>query len=298
MGSMRSSGGSGCVGRDGVAAQYAGGMKDAKPRRGYSSRAAVPKAVLARLNRGEEPTLTLSEWLAVDLGVLARSVIRECADAEVADSTGALADRLAGEGVGVMARHRAIAAHLHAAVGAARARRKLIAFLGAHVADIPRQWATFMVGLDAPMEMKGRMEAVRPFAADDSMGVREIAWMVLRPGVVGDVEGAVKALGAWARDGDANVRRCAIEATRPRGVWCEHIAELKAAPWKGEGLLECVMADGSRYVQNSAGNWLNDASKGREGAEWVKRFTRAALKRHGGPETAYIVKRGLRTLEG
>jgi 3-methyladenine DNA glycosylase AlkC len=273
-------------------------MKNAKPRRGYSSRAAVPKAVLARLNRGEEPTLTLSEWLAVDLGVLARAVLGECPAADLAESTGALADRLAAEGVGVMARHRGIAAHLHAGVGAARARRKLIGFLGSHVADIPRQWATFMVGLDAPMEMDGRMEAVRPFAADMSMGVREIAWMVLRPGVVGDVEGAVKALLVWARDGDVNVRRCVIEATRPRGVWCEHIAELKAEPWKGERLLECVMADESRYVQNSAGNWLNDASKTKEGAAWVRRFTRDALKRSDGPQTAYIVKRALRTVEG
>jgi 3-methyladenine DNA glycosylase AlkC len=58
------------------------------------------------------------------------------------------------------------------------------------------------------------------------------------------------------------------------------------------------MADESRYVQNSAGNWLNDASKTKEGAAWVRRFTRDALKRSDGPQTAYIVKRALRTVEG
>ncbi|MFZ4576242.1 MAG: DNA alkylation repair protein, partial [Phycisphaerales bacterium] len=255
------------------------------------------KAVLTRLNRGEEPTITLSEWLAVDLAVLAERVLSSRGHAELAKSARAVAAKLSKDGGGVMERHRAIAAHLHAQSPDARARADLIEYFASHVSEIPRQWAAFMVAVDAPLEIVARMEVVRPYAADGHMGVREIAWMVLRPGVAADVPGAIGALREWATHPDANVRRCAIEATRPRGVWCSHIAELKAEPWAAESLLSCVMADGSRYVQNSAANWLNDASKTKAGAAWVKRFTRDALKRSDGPETAYIVKRALRTVK-
>lgn len=98
-------------------------------------------------------------------------------------------------------------------------------------------------------------------AADEHFGVREIAWLSVRKYIVNEPQKSIDILSKWARNSNPNIRRFASEATRPRGVWCVHIDVLKQKPELGLPILEHLKNDSSKYVQDSVGNWLNDASK-------------------------------------
>ena len=99
----------------------------------------------------------------------------------------------------------------------------------------------------------------------------------------------------WTTNKDENIRRFASEATRPRGVWCEHIEELKLKPELGLIILNPLKSDNSKYVQDSVGNWLNDASKTQP--EFVKNLCEKWKKVSPTKETAYIIKKAMRTIE-
>ena len=118
--------------------------------------------------------------------------------------------------------------------------------------------------------------------------------MSYRPYLSLNLDRALRELEDRVRDPDPNVRRCAIESTRPRGVWCAHIAELKEKPDKGLPLLEEVRADESRYVQLSVANWLNDISKTNPG--WVRGICLRWQAQSSTKETAWIVNHALRSI--
>lgn len=138
------------------------------------------------------------------------------------------------------------------------------------------------------------LQAIRPFAADGHFNVREYAWIDVRKTIVQNLPESIAILSVWATDGDENIRRFASEVTRPRGVWCEHIEILKQNPELGLPILEPLKSDTSRYVQNSVGNWLNDASKTRP--EFVRELCKHWEKESDTKETQYIIKRALRTI--
>lgn len=77
-----------------------------------------------------------------------------------------------------------------------------------------------------------------------------------------------------------------------RGVWCKHTEMLEQNPALGSPILEPLKSDYSKYVRNSVGNWLNDASKTQSG------FVRKLCRRWESEtkETKYIVKKALRTV--
>ena len=82
--------------------------------------------------------------------------------------------------------------------------------------------------------------------------------LALRPHVVKDRMGAISHLVPWVGNPSANIRRFAIEATRPRGVWSAHIPELKSDPKNARPLLNLLMSDLSgelaqRCVENEPG---------------------------------------------
>lgn len=260
-------------------------------RKGAARIALIPPAVLDALNEGLIETVNLNEFLAIDLAHLARSV---AAQVGLDDRHERLSDTLA-----MLDAFKPMKRHLHVArafydMTAEHPQRDAVAHrLASHTSDVARCWAAqwlMFSGLNLP----DKLHAVRRFAADRHFGVREIAWMAVRDDLVAALDPGLALLQPWVLDGDANIRRFASEATRPRGVWCAQIEALKQEPWRAVGLLEPLRADPSRYVQNSVANWLNDASKSQ--AAWVSQLCERWRDESDLPQTRYIVQRALRTL--
>ena len=252
-------------------------------RKGATRTADIPKAVLEGLNAGTLESVNLTEWLAVDGVRLLEAVLpalklkSEKQVLETAREVSAL---------GVMQRTERIALALEIA------QVKLEPLVN-HTSDTVRCWAAF-VAVKRAKDFKTALEAVRPFAADAHFGVREIAWMAWRPLLAVNLEPGLQALEPWTAHGDANLRRFASEASRPRGVWCAHIQALKDQPELALHLLEPLQSDPSKYVQTSVANWLNDASKTR--ANWVEGVCARWLEDQPSQATQWIVNHALRSV--
>ena len=166
--------------------------------------------------------------------------------------------------------------------------------LASHTSDMVRAWAAYTVAANPDMQLDQRLNITRRFAADRSHAVRECAWDSYRQYIAAEPRTGIGLLIPWLSDTDPNIRRCAVESTRPMGVWTAHIAALKTDPELGLPLLEPVRSDPSRYVQNAVANWLNDASKTQP--EWVLETTERWLAESQSRETQWIVNRARRTL--
>lgn len=237
---------------------------------------------LASLNAGTAEAATLAECLAVDFTALMHNVLPEI-------STDALAKMESGAATGISKRMSLAAQLIHEELGSAALDR-----LGRHLSDTVRGWACFMIGAADGMPLRERLEAIRPYADDRHFGVREWSWLAVRPHLAVALEAAIAILAKWTADPSGHIRRFASEATRPRGVWCAHIPALKAQPELGLAILEPLCADPSSYVQNSVGNWLNDAGKDRP--DWVQTLCAGWSAESPVPATARICKRALRSI--
>ncbi len=251
-------------------------------RRGAARRADVPTDVLAALNAGTLETATLVEGLAVDFAALMAAAVPEAG----ADAPGRLA---ALAGAGVTQRMAAAGALLAERLGAAGAER-----LAGHPSDTVRGWAAYAVGAAPGLALAERLARVRALADDRHFGVREWAWLAVRPHVAADVPRAVALLAPWTAEPSERLRRFASEATRPRGVWAAQLRALVQDPGLGLPVLEPLRADPSRYVQDSVGNWLNDAAKARP--DWVRALCARWQAGEAAPATARICARALRSL--
>lgn len=237
------------------------------------------------------PTVNLNEFLAIDLRRLATSVAAAIGlepQAERLQDTLAMLPACA-----PMKRHGHIARALYDLTEPRPDRDQVAHALATHPSDVARCWAAQWIAFTA-LPLAEKLQAVWRFAGDPHFGVREIAWMAVRAEIAGDVDAAVRLLQPWAVHPDANIRRFASEATRPRGVWCAQIETLKREPWRGLPLLEPLRADPSRYVQNSVANWLNDAAKTQP--QWVGQVCGRWSRESPGAATAYIVRRGQRSV--
>jgi len=169
--------------------------------------------------------------------------------------------------------------------------------LRVHRSDTVRGWACYMLAAQPPSPkctLARRLTLLRPLADDAHFGVREWAWIALRPHLAAELENAIALLAPWTGEASERLRRFASEALRPRGVWCAHIAALKATPALGLPLLAPLRADASHYVQDSVANWLNDAAKTQP--EWVHALTTRWLAESPCAATERIVTRALRSL--
>jgi 3-methyladenine DNA glycosylase AlkC len=266
-------------------------------RRGYSSIASIPRDVRERLDAAVESTRTLSEALAIDVGAYLRAI-----DPGVSvDAAMACTD------AGGITRALALAARTMLDLRGPAC----VDTLAAHPTDTARGIAAFALALHAQEHawtLERTLQRVRPLADDAHFGVREWAWLGVRPIVAAafeaDASEAVRAFVPWSSDGSERVRRFASEATRPRGVWCAWIGALRRAPAVALPILEPLHADPSVYVQDSVGNWLNDASK--DDAAFVRGVCARWSARNGAHDgargeaaasaTKRIVTRALRTI--
>jgi 3-methyladenine DNA glycosylase AlkC len=149
------------------------------------------------------------------------------------------------------------------------------------------------VGHAPDVSLHDRLDLIRPYADDPHFAVREWAWLSLRPHVAEDIASAIPLLSPWTASPSARVRRFASEVTRPRGVWSAHIRTVKQDPEIAISILEALKADEDRYVQDSVGNWLNDASK--SNLAWVRMTCDRWLKGETSMATERICRRALRT---
>jgi 3-methyladenine DNA glycosylase AlkC len=261
------------------------------PRKGASRISAVPAALLQALQAGQTATVNLVEFLAIDLTQLAPQVAQSIG---LDPQAWRLQNTLASLGAyKPMQRHGQIARALFDMAAPLPERDCLADRLANHPSDIARSWAAYWLTC-SDLGLAEKLRAVRRFAVDSHFGVREMAWSALRADVIAQLDQALVLLAPWVRDSDAGARRFACEVTRPRGVWCAQIEALKAAPWRAEALLTPLLADPSRYVQNSVANWLNDASKSEP--QWVQQLCQRWLAQSAEPATRYITQRALRTL--
>ncbi|MBA3468262.1 MAG: DNA alkylation repair protein [Herpetosiphonaceae bacterium] len=253
----------------------------AQPARSGATRMAdIPAAILAQLNAGQLPTATLAEGLAIDMLALVQAAVPEVAELA--------AERLAGD-LGIVQRMSVVGTLLAEELGLYGLRH-----LKKHPADTVRGWAAYMVAGLPGRPLDERLELIRPLADDPHFAVREWAWLALRPHLASDLPAALELLQPWTGADSANLRRFAVESTRPRGVWCAHIAALKHDPAAGLALLEPLRADDQRYVQLSVANWLNDASKSQP--EWVRALCERWAVESPAPATVWIINHATRTL--
>lgn len=164
-----------------------------------------------------------------------------------------------------------------------------------HRSDTVRGMAAYVLALQ-PLPLSVQLTRVKPLADDPHFGVREWAWLATRPAVAASLDEALLLLQPWVHDPSVYVRRFAVEVTRPRGVWCTHIPQLKSNPHLALPLLDPLKSAPEKYVQDSVSNWLNDASKSKSG--WVRDVCARWTAESSTPETSRICRRALRTLRG
>jgi len=253
----------------------------ANPRKTPGSIRIAP-AILAELNAGTRESANLMEGLAVDFAALMAAAIPHV--------RGDVRARLTVGKPSITQRMRIAGEILLEHVGFGELDSFLI-----HESDTVRGWAAYVIGLAPGLSLSERLTLIRPLANDDHFGVREWAWLPLRPYIAADIKRAIRILGPWVHEESTYLRRFAVEATRPRGVWTEHIAELKENPKLGLPLLSPLRTDPERYVQDSVSNWLNDAAKSRP--DWVRDLVDGWADDCEDPNTLRICRRAVRSIQ-
>ncbi|MCI0357718.1 MAG: DNA alkylation repair protein [Planctomycetaceae bacterium] len=260
-----------------------------KPARRMSE---IPPQVLAALNRGETETANLVEWLATDQRQLARHVFGAAGIGKHLDAV--LAAVATVPKPTAMQQTRIIGLALARVVEVKESPRSAYQRLLRHPSDVVRNWVGFIVGGQDGLGLAEKLNAIQSLAADKHFGVRETAWLAVRPAVEQELEAAIDLLSTWPDHEHEGIRRFASEVTRPCGVWCNHLVRLKSEPQLALPILEPLKSDAAKYVRDSVGNWLNDASKSQP--KWVVSLCRRWQRESKTPETAYIVNKALRTL--
>ncbi len=279
----------------------------------------IPRATVLALSRGERETKNLAEALALNDHTLLLAAFPTLPPRD-ADAL-----KLAKKNNLGVTRRMALAATIlfNAAGDRDAAQRDLFRRAASHPSDTVRGWACYLVALAPGLSLAERLRRIRPLADDPHFGVREWAWMALRPHIATEIDadmgahmparidadasgtgrgtrgpgetGATLAmLTPWTAEPSPFLRRYAVEITRPRGVWCAHLRPLRADPRPALPILEPLRADPEKYVQDSVANWLNDAAK--DHPDWVRTLTARWNHESPAPATKRITTRAQRSL--
>ncbi len=261
-------------------------------RKGARKAQDIPENVLTLLNRGEIPTVNLTEWLAVDQIKLIKSTFHKIGLKDSIDTIIKVIEQQ--KKPSTMSSIKLIGQHLYEFCSQSKTVMSTTGFLSNHQSDTIRCYAPYLIALNNDLSISKKLDQSRKLIADKHFGVREVVWMALRPEIEKNLNESIEILYEWTNDNDENIRRFTTEATRPRGVWCKHIEELKESPEQLLPILEKLKSDKSKYVQDSVGNWLNDASKSRP--EFVISLCEKWKQELPTAETKKIIKRALRTI--
>lgn len=246
--------------------------------------ATVDTGFRRELEAGRVEARSLVEILVLDMRVLMAAVAPEirASDRERLETPGPNGRR-----PGITQRMALAGELLHARFGCDAFTR----FAG-HRSDTVRGWAAYALARQGGT-LARLYERVRPLADDANSGVREWAWIALRPAVLADLDQAITLGTRWVQHARPNLRRFAVEITRPQGVWCAHCEPLKREPALGLPLLEPLRGETEKYPQDSVANWLNDAAKHQP------EFVRDLCARWGlgtTPASARLIRRALRSV--
>lgn len=254
----------------------------------------VPAEVLGLLNRGEIETVNLTEWLAIDHIQLIQHVFPRLGISE--QIVEFLAEKVAVQKKPTaMTNTKLIGSSLFVTYNQAYEYPEIVEKLSTHPSDAIRCYAPYLIALDFTRSLEEKLVASAKLVADSHFGVREVVWFALRPEIDKELPTAISFLSQWADSDNENIRRFTTEATRPRGVWCKHIEALKEQPELALPILEKLRSDPSKYVQDSVGNWLNDASKSQP--DFVHELCMKWQAESPSKATQKIIKRARRTLD-
>ncbi len=258
-----------------------------RDRKGPRSLKDLNPEVIEYLNKGWVETKNLMEWLATDQLVLLKGVLKDLEkeewypDFEIAVNaqkkpTANSNTKVIGQTLSMLTSDKSI-----------------YNTLKSHTSDLVRCWSCWAESLlyDSVPDL---LEVMKVYAADTHFGVREVVIFATKERMIEDLDTSIAILSTWTQDTDENIRRYAAEALRPVGVWTKKITAFQEDPEQGVSLIEPLKSDSSKYVRDSVGNWLNDASKSQP--EWVQAICKRWETASPTKETAYIIKKGLRTL--
>ncbi|MDR0282238.1 MAG: DNA alkylation repair protein [Candidatus Peribacteria bacterium] len=265
-------------------------MTDTK-RKGARSIKEIPPDILNQLNRGEIETANLVERLGIHPEILLENVLTQHNRKKYLKPISEKINSL--EKQTFMALCQVIVTGLYKQI-TTHNDNEFFQAISTHQSDLVRCRAACIIVEDSTLTIKQILEKMQPFATDRHFNVREVARSVMRKNIIQNLDETLTILSKRATNEDENIRRFASEATRPRGVCCTHIKQLKENPELALSILEPLKSDKSKYVQNSVGNRLNDASKTQP--EFVRKLCQRWEKESNTEETKYIIKRALRTI--
>ena len=261
--------------------------KHIQERKGARSLKDLNPEVIDYLNMGKIETKNLMEWLATDQLILLKTILEPLGKMDWFPSFEEAVNN----------QKKPTANSNTKVIGETFVQLADLEFVRAnlanHLSDIVRCWACWAESLFFD-EINALLEAMKPYAADAHFGVREVVIFASKERAIVDLETSISILTNWTSSEDENVRRYAVEGLRPIGVWTKKIAEFQEKPEMAKSILEPLKSDTSKYVRDSVGNWLNDASKSQP--DWVRSLCEQWTKESPTKETAYIVKKAMRTI--
>lgn len=268
--------------------------KEILNRKGARKAQDIPQEVLELLNAGKIETVNLTEWLVVDHAKLIQTNFEAIGVSK--ENIDLISEKIKTQKKPTaMNTIKLVGSTLYDLYAGDKKCNAIFEQLSSHRSDSIRCYAPYLKSLSTNLSLSDKLNQSKQLIADTHFGVREVVWMALRPAIEANLAEAINILSRWTKSDDENIRRFTTESTRPRGVWCQHIDRLKESPEIALPILENLKSDDSKYVQDSVGNWLNDASK--SNPDFVIKLCDQWRQQSPTKETEKIIKRARRTID-